>query len=462
MSERMLVLLVFLLLIPFASADAGQNWPQFRGPLAAGVGRGNPPVHWDVQSGKHILWTVKIPGLGHSSPVVWGRQVIITTAVNSSRKDPEVPTGWLGGTGQSAADEGDWSWQVRCYDRSNGQLRWMREVARGQPMVQRHLKATHANCTPATDGKRIVAFFGSEGLYCLNMAGELLWSEDFGKLHSGPYDAPKMEWGFASSPVLYNGRVILQCDCLNQAFLAILRLNDGQELLRVPRSDVATWSTPLVINTDQGPQIVCNGFREMAGYDLASGRRRWWLSGGGDVPVPTPLFADGLIVLTNGHRRNPIYAIAPTARGELKATSLPPAGFEQEPPSDEEISRRREQGVVWCAPRGGSYIPTPIIVGDYIYCCDDEGRLTVRSMRDGKILYQHRVGDGTNFSASAVAVDNRIYFCDESGSVYVIATGSTFQLLAKNEMHEVVMATPALTGDRMMIRTASRLVCIGD
>lgn len=432
------------LLSTFALAD--DNWPRFRGHGGLGIGSGNPPTEWDTQTGRNVAWKSPIPGLGHSAPIVWGDRVFLTTAVNSDTDNPSVETGWSGGAGESASDTGEWTWQVACLALETGKLLWAKPAASGKPAIKRHLKATHANCTPATNGELVVAFFGSEGLHCFDRNGERIWKHDFGRLHSGPYDAPELEWGFASSPILYNGRVIVQCDCLNTNFVAILDLKTGMELLRIDRDgEVATWSTPLVVTAGDRQQIVCNGFEQMAGYDLQTGARLWHLSGGGDVPVPTPLFANGLIYLTNGHGRSPVFAIEPTATGDLTPTA----------------EGRKGEGLAWWQPRDGSYMPTPIVLNKRLYTCNDNGRLTVRDALTGELLYRERIGFGSHtYSASAVAAGGHIYFTSEGGEVTVIEEGTTFKHVASNDLKEVVMATPAISGDRLLIRTVRKLYCL--
>ena len=339
-----LVTLFAFVVIHAVIVSADDNWPQFRGRGASGLGSGNPPTSWDVESGENILWKVETEGLGHSSPVVWGDRIFTTTAVNSETDEPTLQTGWLGGTGKAAEDAGEWSWQVLCHDLNNGDLLWKKTVASGKPIIKRHLKASHANCSPATNGEYVIAFFGSEGLYCFDMDGELKWKKDFGRLHSGPYNAEKLEWGFASSPIIFDDNVIVQCDCLNTGFVSILDIATGDEFRRIERADVATWATPAIVNTENRLQVVCNGYKEMAGYDLETGEKLWWLAGGGDVPVPTPLFADGLILLTNGHGRSPSFCISPSANGDLTPPKLKADNAKRKNRQQGKRKKRRRQG----------------------------------------------------------------------------------------------------------------------
>jgi outer membrane protein assembly factor BamB len=443
-----------ILFIAWAIATAAygdDHWPQFRGLGGLGIGSGNPPTEWDVQAGRNVAWKTAIPGLGHSAPIVWGNRVFLTTAVNASQDKPALETGWSGLMGESAKDTGSWTWKVLCLELRTGKILWTQAARVGEPAIKRHLKASHANCTPATDGRYVVAFFGSEGLYCYDFEGRLIWTRDFGKLHSGPYDAPDLEWGFASSPVIHDGQVIVQCDCLNDNFVAILDLKTGREIRRIDRKgEVATWSTPLVVTTSGRQQIVCNGFRQMAGYDLRTGERIWHLNNGGDVPVPTPLYANGLIYLTNGHGRIPTYAIRPTATGDIT-------------PSDEEplTGHPENEGLAWWQPRDGSYMPTPLVLDKLLYTCNDNGRLAVRDALTGELIYRERVGEGGGtYSASAVAAGGHIYFASELGEVTVIAQGKAYKQVASNEMGEVVMASPAISGNRLLIRTVGHLFCL--
>ena len=243
-----------------------------------------------------------------------------------------------------------------------------------------------------------------------------------------------------------SGIVIVQCDCLNANFVAILDLKTGEEIRRIDRDgEVATWSTPLVVTTENRQQIVCNGYRQMAGYGLKTGARFWHLHDGGDVPVPTPLFANGLIYITNGHGRSPTYAIKPTATGDLT-------------PSDD---KAESSGLAWWKSRDGSYIPSPLVKDGLLYTCNDNGRLAVRDAMTGDLIDRKRIGTGSRtYSASAVAAGGHIYFVSEQGEATVIEEGTTFRRVASNDMGGVVMATPAISGDRLLIRTVENLYCL--
>jgi len=478
---RSVLISLLICICPVATnLNAQDNWPQFRGVGAAGVSTGSPPTTWNIESGKNVKWRSEIEGLGHSSPTVWGDRIFLTTATNTETDEPTLQTGWLGGTGKAVEEQGDWKWQVICLDMKEGKIVWSQDVAEGKPAIKRHLKASHANCSVATDGEHVVAFFGSEGLFCFDFEGNKLWEKHFGRLHSGPYNAKELEWGFASSPVIHGDRVVVQCDCLNTGFVAVLDIDSGDEVLRIDREDVATWSTPTVVESDRGTQIVCNGYKQMAGYDFETGQLLWTLNGGGDVPVPSPLFANGLIYLTNGHGRSPIFAISPDATGDLTPLAIKPGksketsskeSAKENDPSDENAGQKTDspnelptelpEGLVWWQSKDGSYMPTPIIVGELMYVCNDNGRLSVRNALTGESIYRKRVGEESGtFSASAVATQEHLYFSSESGLVIVIKTGDQYELVAENSMDGIVMATPAIAGDRLLIRTTRHLICL--
>lgn len=434
-----------------------RDWPQFRGHRARGraAAKGSAPTEWDVPSGEGVAWRTPIEGLAHSSPVVWGDRLWVTTAVRVGAK-AELSSLFGSenyGAGESVPDEGEHSWQLVCLDKRDGRVLWRREVHRGTPHTKRHPKSTHANSTPACDGRRVVAFFGSEGLHAFDHEGNPLWSRDFGVLDAGapngidPGEADQYQWGFASSPVLHEGKVVVQCDVQGQSFLTVLDAATGEELWRTERDEPPTWSTPAVhgVAAGGGAQVIVNGYHHIGGYDLATGKELWKLTGGGDVPVPTPVVADGLIYITSSHGRvRPIYAIHEDAEGLLTADAAACEAME------------------WCHLNRGIYMQTPLVDDGLLYCCGDGGILAVFDAASGETLYRERLGGGTyGFSASAVQLGDRIYFTAESGTVHVVRAGPEFEELAVNELGENCLATPAISEGRLYFRTRSGVVCVG-
>ncbi|HUN82028.1 MAG TPA: PQQ-binding-like beta-propeller repeat protein [Phycisphaerae bacterium] len=446
---RAFMLSVLISLIAFSAARAGgdANWPQFRGPGASGVSEGKPtPTSWDVESGENILWKTKTPGLGLSSPIVWGDRIFLTTAVKKDGGKQKLTVGLYGDI-QPVKDDSPHEWKVLCVDKKNGKILWEQTATEGVPKIKRHTKASHANSTPATDGKHVVAFFGSEGLYCYDMEGKKLWSRDFGTLDSGYYQVPDAQWGFGSSPVIYDGKVVIQCDVEKGSFVAALNVDTGENVWMTERNEVPTWGSPTVHQFDGTTQVICNGYKQIGAYDLASGAEIWKLRGGGDIPVPTPVVAHDLIYITNGHGMEmPVYAIQPSAKGKLK--------FKK--------GENATEGIAYRLPMKGNYMQTPIVVGDYLYLCRDNGVVTCVEAKTGQQKYQQRLGNGSSgFTASAVCCNDKLYFTSEDGDIYVVQAGPEFKQIEKNSMGDVCMATPAISDGVIFFRTQKRLIAVG-
>ena len=243
---------------------AGVDWPGFRGIAAAGVDDAKPlPLQWSVPDSKLVKWRVPVAGLGHSSPIVWGDQVCTASAI-SGTPDPQLKVGLYGDIG-SVLDQTEHKWIVSCFDKRTGKARWERTATTGVPIIKRHPKSTHASSTLATDGRHIIAMFGSEGLYAYSFSGDVLWKKDFGRLDSGFFMVPDAQWGFASSPIIHNGRVILQADVQKGSFVAAFDVRTGRELWRTPREDVPTWSTPAVVSMNGRDQVIVNGWKHIGG-----------------------------------------------------------------------------------------------------------------------------------------------------------------------------------------------------
>jgi outer membrane protein assembly factor BamB len=441
-----------LLMMAVAAADerGNTNWPQFHGPRASGIAEGFAlPTHWDVSRGDHVKWSIEVPGLAHSGPVVWGDRLFLTTAITHGAQ-PQLKIGLYGDV--ESADENDpVEWKLFCLDKNTGKLIWEKTAHTGVPKVKRHPKSSHANSTPAVDGKRVVAFFGAEGLFCYELDGKPLWQKDLGPLDSGFYRAPDAQWGFASSPVLYDGKVLVQCDVQKDSFVAALDAADGHELWRTPRDEVPTWSTPTVYRSDQGTQVIVNGYKHIGAYDLKDGKPLWTLRGGGDIPVPTPIVSHDLVFITNAHGgESPIYAVRTSARGDVTDEAR-----------DDAAGAGKQ--VAWVHHRGGSYMQTPLVVGDLLYCPSIEGSITCYEAATGKQVYRHRFGDTpSGYTASPVAADSKLYFTSEAGEIYVLKAGPQFEVLAVNVMPEPCMASPAISEGVLFVRTQKHLYAIGD
>lgn len=438
--------LLISILLAFTAVAADSNWPQFRGVEASGAGTGSPPASWNGETGSNILWKTPIPGLGYSSPVIWGNKIFLTSSVPKSGGTAEVKLGLYGDI-KPVTDEGPQDFNVYCLDRKTGKILWTRTAASGEPKVKRHPKSSHANPTPATDGKHLVVFFGSEGLYTYDLNGKLLWKKDLGTLDAGFFMVPAAQWGFASSPILHDGMVIVQADVQKDSFLAAFEVRTGKELWRTARKDVPTFGTPAVAPTTaggkSGRQVVVNGWKHIAGYDLKSGQEIWHMAGGGDIPVPTPVHQNGLIVITNAHGPGrPIYAIRSDAAGDLSA---------------------KPDALAWKQERAGNYMQTPLLHDGIGYFCFDNGVLTTFQLSNGERLYQQRLGAGkSGFSSSPVAADGRLYITNEDGHTFVVKLGREYQLIGENELGEQVMASPAISDGVLFLRGRSHLYAVGE
>lgn len=444
-------LAIALLVATAALAQSPHNWPQFRGPDALGIAVGTAPLFWnlDTKSGpvRGQKWRTPIPGLSHSSPIIWEDRLFVATAVSASG-NASLRVG-LYGDGDSAKDNDVQSWKIYCLDKRTGEIVWERTAHKGAPKAARHTKATHANTTLATDGRRIVAFFGSEGIYAYNFSGKELWHKDLGVLDMGPMP-DDLSWGFASSPVLYNDTVIIQADSKREAFIAALSAKDGHELYRTSRKGVSerSWSTPAVVEHNKHVQIVCNGWPYIAGYDFKTGTEIWRLKSGGDVPVPTPISTTHLIYVANAHGGpSPIYAIRLNAKGDI----TPPA------------PARSSAGVAWSEPKNGAYMQTPLVYGGIVYSASDRGILNAYDAHTGQRFYQQRLTYSPSaFTASPVAAEGKLYFTSEEGDVLIVKAGAGYEYVGINRLGEVTLASPAISQGVIYFHTRSSVVAITD
>lgn len=412
------------------------NWPSFRGPDATGVGDGqHPPVKWNAKTGENVRWKTPIPGLGHSCPVVWGNRIFLTTAI-SGEANPKIRIGNYGDVG-SVNDKTKHTWQVICLDRDSGEILWTRTAFEGVPKIKRHLKGSQANCTPAVDGKHVLACFGSEGLYCYDFSGRLLWKRDLSTLDSSFSIEDKYEWGFGNSPLIHEGLAILQCDLSKDSFIAAYSIEDGSPVWSTPRDEIPSWSSPAIWRNSQRVELVTNAAQYARSYDPLTGKELWRLAKNSEVTIPAPVCNKELLFITSGNRPiQPIFAIKPGAAGDISLKE------------DESTNAH----ILWSTMRGGPYMPTPILYGDYFYTCSNSGIVACYEAATGKEKYKQRIG-GSSYTASPVAADGRLYFASEEGDVRVVKAGPQFALLAVNKMDDYIMATPAISNGSLFVRS---------
>lgn len=425
------------------------EWPSFRGPRGRGVADGfSLPQNWnaDPETGEllNVSWKVSVPGLGHGSPILWGQKIFLATAISKLGTAPLS----LGPSGAPTAadDQGEQDWVVLCYDAGSGHELWRQTAHAGQPRASRHAKATHANTTLATDGDNLVAFLGSEGLYNFDLQGNLRWKRDLGVINISKYG---IGWGYASSPAIWEDRLVLLCDDPEKPFLICLDLNNGDEIWRVSREGVSerSWATPMIHTAAENRQVVINGWPWIVSYDLDQGTELWRVKGGGDNPVPTPFVANDLIYVTNAHGGpSPIFAIHPSAKGEIVV--------------DDEASPA--PALAWSQIRGGSYMSTPVVYGDYIYFGNTNGVLRCFHATSGEKVYEERLDADAAIYASLVAGDGKIFCAAENGTVFVVRAGPDFDLLARNQLGDPCFATPIISNGQIYFRTTRHLLVIGN
>ena len=429
---------------PAADPKPSVDWPSFRGIRGAGVADGFPTATtWDVPAKTNVKWSIDVPGLGLSSPVIWGNKLCVTTAI-SGLKDAGLKPGIYGNIA-SVEDDTSHTWKLLCYDKTTGKSLVDRTIVSGVPKVKRHTKSTHASSTIATDGTRLAVMLGSEGLHVFDMNGTPLWQKDFGVLDSGFFQVPAAQWAFASSPVIHDGVLIIQADVQKDSFLAAFDVATGKELWRTPRADVPTWSTPTIHQVGGQTQILVNGWKHTGAYDFKTGAEIWKFNGGGDIPVPTPIVGFGLIFMTSAHGpASPVLAIRETAKGDISLKA----------------GETTNDHVAWSVPRDGAYLVSPVLYRDLIYVTKTNGAFNVFNAKTGERVHQGRLGNGTTaFTASTIAADGKLYFAGEDGDVHVLKAG-TFEVLATNPLGAVTLATPAVSEGVLYFRTSNGLVAI--
>jgi len=426
-----------LLLAGSAAGAAIDGWPQFRGPESLGVFE-NAILSDNSTTTENVAWKTEIPGTGWSSPVVWGDRIFLTSVISSDKQETPKKGLYFGGN-RLEPPKDEHRWMVYCLDWKTGKILWEREVHRGSPASSRHLKNSYASETPVTDGERLYAYFGNVGLFCFDMQGKPLWSQRY-----GPYTM-RFGWGTAASPVLHEGRIYIVDDNDDQSFLLALDKKTGKQIWRVERNEKSNWATPYIWNSGKRTELITAGTMRVRSYDL-DGNLLWELGGMSSIVIPTPFSKFGLLYVTSGYvgdQVRPVFAIKPGAKGDI---SLKPG-------------ETSNQYIAWYQPTAGPYNPSPLIYGDYYYTLLDRGFLTCHDARSGKEIYGKQRIDpaAAAFTSSPWAYNGKIFALSEDGDTFVMQAGKEFKLLGKNTLDEMCMATPAIAGDSLIVRTASKL-----
>jgi len=436
-----LALMMVSVILITTSRITAQNWPGWRCDGQGISPEKNLPLKWSEDEG--VKWKTSIPGTGHSSPIVWGNRIFVTTAV---AEDPNVETfrgGVYMGGNRPKPDESAYAYLVICLDTDQGKVLWSKAVVRQNPKTRRHTKNTYASETPVTDGKYVFASFGSAGLYCVDFDGNIVWQRDLGLMRR------QRGWGTGASPVLFRNTVIFNCDSDDDSYIATFDKATGDQVWRTERNEGSSWGTPFLLEAGDHTTIVTNASRRMRGYDAATGKLLWECAGGSMITVPSPVATQELVFLSSGHSllpNRPIVAVRTEASGDI----TPPRGQSQ------------SDGVAWLHRSGGAYVTSPIAIGEYLYVPQDRGSLTCYEAKTGKVVYENqKLGARNTITASPVAGDGRIYIQTEDGECYVVKPGPEFEILAVNKLDEVFCASPAVSTGKIFLRGRKHLYCIG-
>lgn len=434
----------------FAKAGAPANdpamplpvWPALRGPDARGIAEGSRfPEKWSATG--NVAWKRDLPGRGWSSPVVAGKRIFLTTVV-SEKPPEEAKKGLYFGGNRPEPPTDNYRWDVVCLDLDSGRVVWQETVHQGVPKTPRHIKNSYASETPVTDGERVYFLFGDVGLYCYTIAGQPVWSKKL------PPVTTRFGWGTAASPVLYGERLYVVSDNEDESYLAAFDKRTGNEVWRKPRDEKSNWATPFIWKNAQRTEIVVPATGKVRSYDL-DGNVLYEFGGCSTITIATPYADGGLLYVSSGYVNDaarPIFAIRPGAKGDISLTN----------------DQTSNEFVAWCEKQGAPYNPSTLVYRGILYVLHDRGLLEAFDAATGKnVAARRRIPEGGTFTASPWAADGRIYYMNEDGTTFVYKAGSDLEFLHANKLAEddMAMATPAIVGDRLLLRTAARLYSIG-
>ena len=422
-----------------ARTVAAGNWPQWRGPDGSGIStEKNLPSEWSPT--KNIKWKTPIEGRSHSSPIVWGNRIFLTTAVEGAEvAGAKAVKHQIDGKDfihpDSVGANKKHTFKVIALDRDSGKMVWQSTAWEGTPYDDRHRKSSYAASTPATDGKMVYAFFGAEGLYAYDFKGKLVWKAQLGNIGT-------LGMGAATSPILFDNFVIVQADEENAtaSFIVALDKKTGKEVWKTPRKIQVSWCTPLLVRTASRTELITSGTENVIAYDPATGKELWRHKGLESNAIPSPVANSEMAYLVAGFPTKITYAIRLGQDGDLTGTP----------------------NVPWKYEKGTAYVPSPILYGDYLYLTTDRGILTALDAKTGEVKYEGgRIPIPATFTASPVAYEGKILMTSEDGDTFMIKAGPKHEILGTNSVGEAVYASPAIADGRIFIRGEKNLYCIG-
>jgi outer membrane protein assembly factor BamB len=419
---------VLVATLSFQSANSPE-WPQWRGPSNTGMAAGDAPLEWNASD---VSWQLAIPGRGHSTPVIAGNRMFLTTAIPTGKGTPPKTDGRAGG----GADAGlEHRFEVLAVDRKTGKILWQRTATVATPHEGYHRTyGSFASNSPVTDGTRVIAFFGSRGLYAYDMNGALLWKKDF-----GVQMRMDMAFGEGTPLTLHDGRLLLHFDHLDTGFLVMLDPATGREIWRTKRTEPYNWAAPYVAHHDGRRQIIVNGLK-VRGYDFETGNFLWEAAGLGENTIPQPIQHQDLIFAMSGHTVKMLMAIRLGRKGLLTGTDA----------------------IVWSTARGAAYTPSPLLHDGRLYVVTDNGLLSCFDAATGKPHYQQqRLPRPYGFKASPVGASGKLYLATEEGDVVVVRMGDRFEVLATNAMSDQsFIASPVIVDGTIYLRSRTHLFAI--
>jgi outer membrane protein assembly factor BamB len=437
------VLLSVSILAASVTAAAETDVPRFlTGRQVQAPDRAHPPEHWSAT--ENVAWKTDVPGLGWSSPIVWGNRVFLTTCVNTGKSRAPRKGLYMEDLNANGypPEKSEHAWKVYCLDLASGSVLWEQTAHRGIPAKPHHIKNTLASETPTTDGERLYVLFGNVGLFCYDLEGKQLWT------HRIDPRETRYGWGTSMSPVVHGERVYFADDNEEKSSLIALDKRTGRPVWKVPRDEKTNYSTPFVWENPVRTELVVSGIGWVTSYDLA-GKELWKIKGKSILAIPTPFANSGLLYVASGHviwGENRIYAVRPGASGDISPQEGKPLG----------------RDVVWYK-KTGPYHPTPLILGDNLYMLFDRGFMVCFNAKTGKLIYdKKRVPNGRAFTSSPWSYADKIFCLNEDGVTFAIEHGREFKVLYTNALAEddMCMATPVIVGDKLLLRTAKRVYCI--